>query len=169
MTSEVISQHCFSAGSILLSTNIRSSAVPTSAQYYSGSDMLVFISEEKETRSETSPIPAAPFDSPSTVSLFSQVSEPVQPRRTIFVQDLGDARLSLRASIPVALDFWRDSVTACCYDLEDFGVGEDEFSALSDLKASLVELYFVLKANADRLGPLPERHWNYLRSITREI
>lgn len=169
MTAVIVGQ-CISAGSILLESDIVSAEIPTFEQYYSGGHVFVLASVEtlvfpnvKERQ-----IPAAPFDSPCIVPLYSHASVPAQPRRTVFIQDLGDRRLSLEASIPIALDFWTDSVTACCYDLEDFGVGQDEFSALADLKASLVELYFLLKAEAGRLGPLPQRHWDYLRAIVRE-
>ena len=86
--------------------------------------------------------------------------------RTVFIYDLSP-RLVLAAPIPIVLDFGDDLVTARCFEL-DFGVGPDEDSALADLKASVIELYFLLKAESNRLGPLPQRQWNYLQSVVRE-
>lgn len=174
MASVVSTRQCLSAGSILLESRSSSSGLlRPSEQYDSGATVLLFNTEFAVlTNSGTIHIPpAAPFDSPSVAPVFSpgsSGSQPTQPRKNIFIQDLGDPQLSLNRSVPIALDFWYDSVTACCHDLEDFGVGQDEFSAVADLKASLVDLYFLLKNDADRLGPLPQRHWNYLQSIITE-
>lgn len=171
-----ITGRCLSAGSILLESNILESDIsvfqrgsdpdqyPSDAEAYVLAINVAFVFPGANERE----VPAAPFDNPSIVPLHSHASAPVQPRRTIFIRDLGDPRLSLVASIPIALDFWGDSVTACCYDLEDFGVGQDDFSALADLKTSLADLYFLLKADAENLGPLPRRQWDYLRQIIRE-
>lgn len=171
MVSVVSARHCLSAGSILLDSRGSSSGLLRPSEQYDSSAEVLFFNTEFVVmiNSGTRHIPpAAPFDSPSVAPVFGPGSQPTQPRKNIFIQDLGDPRLSLDRSIPIALDFWYDSVTACCHDLEDFGVGQDEFSALADLKASLVDLYFLLKNDADRLGPLPQRHWNYLRSIITE-
>lgn len=170
MSGSFVSQYWISAGGICLESDIVSSSTLTPTVQQHSRELLIGPTPQTSVfpRGEERQIPAPPFDQPSTVPLDMHTTRPVQPRKTVFIQDLGDPRLSLTASIPVALDFWGDSVTACCYDLEDFGVGQDEFSALADLKGSLVDLYFLLKAEADRLGPLPERHWRYLRSITRE-
>lgn len=173
MTTSVVSaQYCRSGGSVWFESDIVSfSRLFAHEQHDAVATYLVRSSRDKAVvllPDRARAILAAPFDCPSVVPLDSQVSHPVQPRRTVFIQDLGDYRLSLTASIPVALDSWPGSVTACCYDLEDFGAGEDEFSAVGDLKASLVDLYFLLKSDADRLGPLPQRQWDYLRTIVRE-
>jgi hypothetical protein len=161
MTTFLTSEYCMSAGSILVESDIiatRTTRTSVAGRQDSTDPIISARVHERQ-------IPAAPFDNPGTLPFHRDGS---QSRRTVFVRDLGDPRLSLTASIPVALDLWEGSVTACCYDLEDFGVGQDEFSAITDLKVSLVDLYFLLKADADRLGPLPQRQWNYLRSIALE-
>lgn len=87
-------------------------------------------------------------------------------RKTVFVRDLGDSNLVIGEPIPVSLEFSDEQVTACCYDLEQFGVGENEFSALDDLRATIVELYSALK-NEPRLGPLPQRQLAFLKRVLR--
>lgn len=172
MTKSVASAlYCRSSGSVVFESDIASfSVMVTVGQQYADAQVFVRPSDERVLPPTGERwIPAAPFENPGVVALDNQASQPVQPRKTIFIHDLGDRRLALEAAIPVALDFWPgSSVTACCYDLEDFGAGQDEFSALADLKESLVDLYFLLKNDADRLGPLPQRHWDYLQSIITE-
>lgn len=86
----------------------------------------------------------------------------------VFVSDLGDPRLTLKQPLPVVIQYGDTAITACSYDLEDFGVGDTEFEAVNDLKATIAELYFALKENQDRLGPQPEKDWLFLRSIINE-
>lgn len=76
--------------------------------------------------------------------------------------------VSLKRAIPVALEFWEGLVTARCHDLTEFGTGADEFEALDDLRASIVDLYSVLKADQGNLGPLAQRQLDYLEDIIRE-
>lgn len=87
--------------------------------------------------------------------------------KTVFIRDLHDSRLDMQDPIPASLEFSEGQVSACCYDLEQFGIGNDEFEALDDLRATIVELYFALKGEP-RLGPLPERQLSYLRRALRE-
>lgn len=89
------------------------------------------------------------------------------PRKTVFIRDLRDATLVPTKPIPVSLESSDGTVTACCYDLEQFGVGENEFEALDDLCATIVELYRVLKSEK-KLGPLPQRQLVYLKRVVRE-
>lgn len=85
-------------------------------------------------------------------------------QKTVFIRDLGDRHMIVREPIPVSVEACDGQVTACCYDLEQFGVGDDEFAALTDLKATLVELYDTLKA-APRLGPLPQQQLEYFGRV----
>ena len=119
------------------------------------------------------PVPEAHFTrwepiTESHLSLWSHVAS-AQRQKTVFIRDLADARVSVAEAIPVALEFWDNLVTACCHDLEEFEVAGDEFTALEQLKASIVDLYFLLKSEQKDLGPLPLRQWNYLRRMVREI
>jgi hypothetical protein len=89
-------------------------------------------------------------------------------RKKIQVRDLRDPHLVVTDPISVSLEFSAGQVTACCYDVEQFGVGEDEFAALDDLRATIVELYGVLKAER-HLGPLPQRQLAYLTRALKEV
>ena len=104
----------------------------------------------------------------SEQGVFVTQERSVRAPYVIHVIDLGDPRLILNRPLPVVIQYGDDSVTACSYDLEDFGVGETEFEALKDLKATIVELYFTLKENQGRLGPQPEKEWVSLHSLIKE-
>ncbi len=129
----------------------------------------VFVMDDMD---ETYPVQAVPAqirdmasdDQPSLVWPYFPGD---RQQKTVFIRDLGDPQLIAARPIPVSLEFSDGHVTACCYDVEQFGVGEDEFSALDDLRATLVELYRTLKAERS-LGPLPQRQLTYLASALKE-
>lgn len=103
-----------------------------------------------------------------TVSFWSHVEDPYKPPKSVFIQDLGRPDLVPSRPIPVSLDFTYDLVTAHCLDLDEFGVGPDESAALDDLRASIASLYRSLKDDEGSLGPLPRKHWDYLRRMITE-
>ncbi len=137
--------------------------------------ILSFVSGVPETAKEfsvvltTMDVKLIPWEpiTESQLSLWSHLAT-VQRYKTIFVQDLADPRISVVRAIPVALEFWENLVTACCHDLEEFEIAGDEFTAVEQLKASIVDLYFLLKSERSRLGLLPQRQWDYLRRMIRE-
>ncbi|OGI51710.1 MAG: hypothetical protein A3B81_03505 [Candidatus Muproteobacteria bacterium RIFCSPHIGHO2_02_FULL_65_16] len=88
-------------------------------------------------------------------------------RKTIFVQDLGDARLALR-ELAISIEQWPNSVTAYSYDTGEFAFADDELTAIDELKALIVDLYFLLKEEQNNLGPLPLKYWNFLKSVIQE-
>lgn len=92
--------------------------------------------------------------------------QPVQKR--IALRDLHHPRLSLREPIEVSVETWDNMVTAYCYDLDEFEAAQDEFSVLNDLRASIADLYYILKSEQGNLGPLPQEQWSYLSRIVRE-
>jgi hypothetical protein len=112
-------------------------------------------------------VPWEPFMVLPIISLWSHIANPYR-QKPIILQDLGDRRLSVCRPIAVSLEFWEGFVTACCYDLEEFDVAGDEFTAVEQLKASIVDLYFILKSDEGHLGPLPQRQWDYLRATLQE-
>jgi hypothetical protein len=88
-------------------------------------------------------------------------------QKTVFIKDLGSASLFVREPIPVSVEVSEGQATACSYDLEQFGVGGDEFEALDDLRATIAELYQLLKQEPN-LGPLPRRQLAYLTRALKE-
>lgn len=89
-------------------------------------------------------------------------------RKTVFIQDLGDARLKLRESLAVLIENWSEIITACSFDIGEFAFANDELAAIDEFKALIVDLYFLLKADQEILGPLPLKQWNFLKSIIEE-
>jgi len=90
-------------------------------------------------------------------------------RKTIFIQDLGHSKVSLMRPFAVSIESSAGQVIAYSPDLNDFSVAYSEFDAIDEFKASMVDLYFLLKDEKDNLGPLPTRQWNLLRAFIREI
>ncbi|MBC8230801.1 hypothetical protein H8E77_14725 [bacterium] len=84
---------------------------------------------------------------------------------TIFIGDLRSDEYRLNTPIPVTIEYDEDTVIASFYDVEEYGVGEDLEGALSDLRAGLVKYYESLEENVHCLGPLPTRHWKYLKTL----
>jgi hypothetical protein len=84
---------------------------------------------------------------------------------TIFIGDLRSDEYRLNTPIPVTIEYDEDTVIASFYDIEEYGIGEDLEEALSDLCAGLVEYYESLEENVHCLGPLPARHWKYLKTL----
>jgi hypothetical protein len=91
-----------------------------------------------------------------------------QTCRSVFIRDLGDERVSLNSPIPVTIETSGNQVSVYSLDTGDFGVGVDEQSALDEFRASMADLYFMLKEESAALGPLPQKHWNFLRSVIDE-
>ena len=99
--------------------------------------------------------------------LFASIA-PLPDRKTIFIQDLADGRVSLRSPLPVLVESWKNQTTVFSADTGDFSVGDDESSALDEFRAAVVELYFLLKSERDKLGALPMKHWRFLSSMIDE-
>lgn len=89
-------------------------------------------------------------------------------RKTVFIQDLGDARLTLREPLAVSIEQWPNSVTAYSYATGEFAFSDDELAAIDELNVLIVDLYFLLKEEQNNLGPLPLKHWNFLKSVIQE-
>lgn len=88
---------------------------------------------------------------------------------TIFIADLGDPHLILSSPLPIQVEQAGERVAAYSYDLDELAVGPDRFSAIDEMKASIVELFGILKEEKDNLGPIPQRHWSFLKKIIKEV
>ncbi|MBI2529268.1 MAG: hypothetical protein HYY95_22365 [Candidatus Rokubacteria bacterium] len=136
-----------------------------SSWHYGGS--AVFIDVEEAYPVQASPAQVRNIASDDMSSMVWPYFPGDRQQRTVFIRDLADPRVVVVEPIPVSLEVSDGQPTACCYDLEQFGIGDDEFSALDDLRATIVELYLALKGEQS-LGPLPQRQLAYLRSVVRE-
>lgn len=107
------------------------------------------------------------FSAPSANSLWIS-DDAVVHSKVVFVRDLGSRILSLSCALPITLEITGAQTTAYSYDLDELAIGHDEASAIDDMRASLVALYFLLKGEQGRLGPLQQRHWDFMRGVVKE-
>jgi len=86
--------------------------------------------------------------------------------RNVVIASLLSDRLELTTPLPVHVEWDGHQCIASSRDVGVFGVGEDENTALDDLRLALVEFYFDLKDEpvGDRLG----RRRTFLSSVVRE-
>ena len=88
--------------------------------------------------------------------------------KTVFIHSLDNVSLSMDKAIPVTIEYWGEYVTAFSYDIEEYGVGVDEFEALKNFRDSIADLYSILKENKDNLGSIAKRQWDYLTNIIKD-
>ena len=74
-----------------------------------------------------------------------------------------DGRLRVNAPILVKCTRENQDIVAEAVELNEFGFGDNISEALSDLQAAIVELYFTLDQEQDRLGPDLQRTWATLQ------
>lgn len=101
---------------------------------------------------------------------FIWMTERAQIRRkTVFVLSLGTSSLALKSPLPISLDVTATNVVAYSYDLDELAVSSSESEVLDEMRATIVETYFLLKSEQDILGPLQRRHWEFLNQIISEV
>ncbi len=76
---------------------------------------------------------------------------------------LRDGRLRVKAPILVNCMRENQDIVTEAVELNEFGFGKNLSEALSDLQAAIVELYFALEREQDRLGPDLQRTWATLQ------
>lgn len=87
---------------------------------------------------------------------------------TLQIAILPDDRLMMKASVEVKMEQEGEFYIARSEDLNEFGYGESPTEAIEDFQLSLVELYWGLKAEKDKLGPKMVDIWKHLREIIQE-
>jgi len=92
----------------------------------------------------------------------------LESRKPILLYSLRHPRLRLKEPLAVLLERDDGQVIAQSYDLDLFGYGDTESEALEDLRQTVADLYYELKESAGKLGPLPEKVWDYLKGIVSE-
>ena len=105
-------------------------------------------------------------EAPSFTVMFSPVWGASQ--KTIFIQDLNSDSLQLIQPLPVSIEFTPYNVTAFVDGLKEFTWATDEFSAVSEMKLAIVDLYSLLKKEREHLGVIPRRQWDLLQLYVRE-
>jgi hypothetical protein len=89
--------------------------------------------------------------------------------KVIFIQNLRDTRYRLKQAIPVFLETTDDTVIATYYDIDMYGEGEEEQSAINDLCGAIIEYYESLLEDVDNLGPMPKQELDFLRGIIEKV
>lgn len=85
------------------------------------------------------------------------------------VATLPDDRLRMEEPVEVKIERENEFYIARCDDLNEFGYGESPTEAIEDLQLTLVELYWVLKAEEeDKLGPDMAEVRKRLRQLIQE-
>ena len=84
------------------------------------------------------------------------------------LQDLRDRRIRLISPLYVTIEQEEDLVVASNADLDVYGYGETEAGALQDLREVIVETYFDLKKDSNRLSAHLQSVWNFLDRIVVE-
>ncbi len=164
MNSIVIPVRCVSGGTILLDVE------PNWVYDPSGEPLGTLTLATATGRGRPVPLELVKFQAVEEV-LRNTALWPFGPRRQtrIRLRDLHHAGLSLREPIEVSLEVWEHVVTAYCYDLDEFEIGSDESTAMTELRKAIADLYHILKSDQHRLGPLPQAQWDYLHRIIQEV
>jgi len=85
-------------------------------------------------------------------SLLAAVLHRVVPEE-VLLGTLADGRLRIKKPIVVKCMREDDNIVAEAVEVNEFGFGQNVSEAIRDLQAAIVELYFTLENEQDRLGP----------------
>ena len=95
------------------------------------------------------------------------LDEPVLMKADIY--GFIDKRYAVRTPIEAIVEKYEDEVLAIRADLELYGEGSDEISALTDLEAELLDLYEYLQTiPKNKLGEKPRAWKKILRSLVNK-
>lgn len=91
-------------------------------------------------------------------------------QQIIPIQFLESNRLKLKKPLYVVLEYHpQDNLYIVdSIELNIYGVGEDESSAIEDFKIVLEEFYFGLKKDKDILSPQLQKIWEFLNEVLEE-
>ena len=104
-----------------------------------------------EQRDETE-VPVTHLISADYFSVLAAVLHRVVPEQML-LGTLADGRLRVKEPIVVKCMREDDNIVAEAVEVNEFGFGQNLSEAIRDLQAAIVELYFTLDSEQDRLGP----------------
>ena len=102
-----------------------------------------------------------------TTQLNFQVGGKATPR-VLYLATLPDDRLRMKTPIEVEIEQENEFYIAMCDYLSEFGYGENPTEAIEDLQLVIVELYWTLKVEQEKLGPGMVEAWKRLRELVEE-
>jgi hypothetical protein len=115
-----------------------------------------------ELASERHRIAAAPVGIASVAQLRAK---PSATPREVLVGTLPDPRLRLTQPIQAEVHREGGQVGVWSPEFEELGTGVHLSAAIRDFQRSVIELYFALRDDADRLGPGPSDLWQKMRIV----
>jgi len=83
------------------------------------------------------------------------------------IRSLHDELLEIDSPIAVLVEEDEEQGIAYAPDIDVYGCGDDLVDALEDLRMSIVDLYYDLEQNKDKLGVDLKKICHYLSSIMR--
>jgi len=91
-------------------------------------------------------------------------------RQIIPINFFESPKLKLKKPFSVVLEYYPEDglYIVDSLELNIYGNGQDEISAIEDFKAALEENYFSFKNEKDKLGPSLVKEWQNLNSILEE-
>lgn len=87
---------------------------------------------------------------------------PSMPKE-ILLGSLRDGRIKIKIPIRVKFICENEQVIAEAEEINEFGFGENQSEALTDLQHAIIELYFTLEKEQERLGTDLQRVWDILQ------
>jgi hypothetical protein len=103
-------------------------------------------------------------DAPVGIASVAQLrANPSATPRTIFVGTLPDPRLRLTQPIQAEVHREGGRIGVWSPEFEELGTGANLSAAIRDFQQSIIELYFALREDADRLGPGPASVWRRMQ------
>jgi hypothetical protein len=85
--------------------------------------------------------------------------------RIVPMNSLKHPKYHLKAPIYVNLEYEDEQVIASFDDIEAFAYAETESEAINQLSEEIINMYADLQEFQDKLGPLPNKWWQYLKEI----
>ena len=85
--------------------------------------------------------------------------------RIVPMNSLKHPKYHLKTPIYINLEYEDDQVIANFDDIEAFAYAETESEAINQLSEEIINMYADLQESHDKLGPLPNKWWQYLKEI----
>ena len=81
----------------------------------------------------------------------------------VTLEALTDGRLRLREAIAVKVLEESGQIIAAAEELNEYGSGDSQAEAITELQCAIADLYFSLEDDKDRLGPGLQKVWDILQ------
>lgn len=107
------------------------------------------------------------FSEKSHTTLFRS-SDHTPVSKEIYIADLHDVSLKLLRPLMILVNENKTEWCAFAGDIDELVLGNSEREVITDMRRAVVDVYNLLKSEADNLGPLQTQHWSFLQSVIIE-